>query len=461
MRSIALFLLAFSLSILYVTFSTKSLAITDYGLLKYKYNESSYSTSTDDIFFEEEDFDNNIWPPLRHVLCGKGTPNLKLARTLFRLARMEVFDENDPTIVNRTFSNANGNGGPTRTLSTFFAGDWGASIIYGGHANNINPSNFTTLYVRIWKCGNDQIRSMERTLSTTLASKGNKQKLTGTYLSDITLWHGLDTSAYTSNNPKESSSDDSPIVPPCIYTVIRDPISHFLSGYNEAETRILGYDLKVFSGGMRKYAWAPYLTAVPYSNSSESLRRLRFSEYVKDLLREDETLSRHYMYSHSFSMSRILSILSRFNVTLTGYIPTLQNITSTWPNFISSTCPGAPSIDMIPQMGTKGQHKSSKDTTQLYKAAKDVWAEAGPIARSLCMIHAYDYACWENLPDGIPNLCKDVYEKYAEQIITYGSQNYYNYDDSATIIRSKTNPTCKKQTGSTGKATLCIRIKDI
>jgi len=389
----------------------------------------SNSNSTDRLKKGEyTNFHNKVWPSLRHVLCGRGSPNLMLSRTLFRLARSEVFQENDPTIANKDFRNVHGK--PSSTLSAFFVGDFGTSI----YRDASNPS-LTTVYVKIWKCGNNQIRWMEKKM-------WSKRK--GTYVPKMGLSHALGQYLYTRNttdgtyiyNPFINETNMTVvrratinnIDPPCIYTVIRDPITHFLSGYNEVEVRILGEYNNGTSEYNTKNNFAPYHFAVPYSDSSALIRRRRFSAFVEDLLREDEAFSKHYQYSHFFSMSRILPVLSSYNLSLTGYIPTLENLTSTWPAFISSNCPGAPSIDKIPKMTIQGQHRSSKDRLKMYKAAKDVWEEGGKHARSLCIIHAYDYACWKDLTEGIPNLCIEVFEKHERQIIKYGSENYYSYD---------------------------------
>jgi hypothetical protein len=388
---------------------------------KYKYNNNNNN---------EDDFHSKVWPSLRHVLCGKGSTNLMLSRTLFTLAREEVFQEK---FVNKTFRNNDGGGGPTNTLTNFFVGDFGASIYH----RDITSPNLTTVYARIWKCGNNQIRWMEKKLWLKKQRQHN-----GTYIPEMPLWQALGNYLYTKNETDgtytynstqamtNTNTNTNNIAPPCIYTVIRDPISHFLSGFNEVEVRILGeYNNGTSEYNMKNEHLAPYHTAVPYSNSSATIRRRRFSAFVEDLLREEEAFSKHYVYSHFFSMSRILPVLAKYNLSLTGYIPTLENITSTWPAFISSTCPGAPPIDQIPKMTIQGQHRSSKDRLQLYKAAKDVWEEDGPIARSLCILHAFDYACYENLPDGIPDLCIEVYKKHAQRIIEYGSNHYYSYDD--------------------------------
>jgi len=101
-------------------------------------------------------------------------------------------------------------------------------------------------------------------------------------------------------------------------------------------------------------------------------------------------------------MSRVLVSLKQYGQKLTGYIPDLANLTSIWPDFMSSRCPQFLDRDSIPTMRVDGQHDSSKDRLGLYRAAKDVWAEGDPISRSLCLVHAFDYACFDDLPGGIP-----------------------------------------------------------
>lgn len=95
---------------------------------------------------------------------------------------------------------------------------------------------------------------------------------------------------------------------------------------------------------------------------------------------------------------------------LTGYLPSLRNLTQAWPAFLKETCPELP--DDMPEMGLAGQHESSEDRLGLYRAAKSVWEEGGPTARALCAIHAFDYACFDH-SDGVPDLCQDVFESKA------------------------------------------------
>eukprot|EP00536_Pseudo-nitzschia_multiseries_P012339 jgi/Psemu1/290219/fgenesh1_pg.467_\ len=301
----------------------------------------------------------------------------------------------------------------------FLAGDWGTSIFHG---TNNQGGRFITLYVRIFKCGNNQIRWMEKKLF---------HHYNGTYVSRGTsLVDALTSYVYTYNRrdgTHKYNFADTP--PPCIYTAIRDPISHFLSGYNELEFRQLS-EYKNSSEFPADDTRAPYHLDVPYSSTDPRLRKKRFVAFVRDVLLEEKVLSSHRVYSHFYPMSRILHVLTTYNATLTSYIPTLSNITTTWPEFVASTCPGAPPLNEYPRMTKQGQHTSSKDQLGLYEAAKEVWSEGGPIARSLCLLHAYDYACFEDLPDGVPDLCRQVFRDYREQLVRKGKQKYYGMSSS-------------------------------
>jgi len=164
---------------------------------------------------------------------------------------------------------------------------------------------------------------------------------------------------------------------------------------------------------------APYHRAFPYSKNSTVLRKKRFLAFVEDLLLENKILGSHYVYLHFYPMSRILRVLRKYNTNLTGYINGLESLTSTWPDFMVSTCGGElgfPSRERLPvEMKVAGQHDSSNDPLGLYQAAKDVWAEQGPIARALCLLYAFDYACFPKLP--IPALCRSVYRDHSNTIV--------------------------------------------
>jgi len=243
----------------------------------------------------------------------------------------------------------------------------------------------------MFKCANNQIRAMLKQINNHTGSNFVQLK-------HQTLVKHLE------HYPKRLPA-------PCIFTAIRDPISHFLSGYNEIEYRFEPY-YNHTKGRMPPFGKLPRETA--------DERRIRFQTFVEELL-----LGQYQyqigLYWHVFSMSRILGFLQKHNATLTGYLPQLSNLTSTLPVFLSETCPNMyPVENMTAAVKTAGQHNSSQDPLGTYQAAKDVWMEAGPTARALCLLHAFDYACYPDLPDGIPPLCQYMYEKHAEEIIRVG-----------------------------------------
>ena len=110
-------------------------------------------------------------------------------------------------------------------------------------------------------------------------------------------------------------------------------------------------------------------------------------------------------------MSRgcILGGLADHNLTLTDYLPSLSNFTTVWPAFVRKTCPGLSNNLFETPMQIGGQHTSSNDPLGTYAAAKSVWKDQGHIAKALCILHAFDYACFDKISNSIPPLCLEVY----------------------------------------------------
>lgn len=368
-------------------------------------NDSHTANKSTDNFYA------SVWPPLQKALCGEGAPNLQIASELFRLARDDVFLINNhdkdssyaPTQPLEAFNTTElrrsiEEGKPSATADQFFRGNWAISALDGNHTHRDgNLTRFRTRYVRIWKAGNNQIRYLEKSLAEHLG--------TVNHLKEVRM-----SRKYFFRATEEE-------IEPCIYTVVRDPIEHFLSGYNEIEWR-----------ESERHTWpsAPYHTATPYNKTNPKVLRDRFRAFVENLLVEDGSFLVNSVYSHPFSMSRVLASLAMMGRTLDGYLPDLSNLLENWAKFLIKTCPGVPPLDAFPKAKLDGQHRSSQDPRGTYKASREVWAEGGPVARALCLLSAPDYACFDLLP-GIPKFCQTVYRTHAGVITKYGREHYTKY----------------------------------
>jgi hypothetical protein len=255
------------------------------------------------------------------------------------------------------------------------------------------------------------------------------------------------------NKKNSNSKSKSKIIPsiPCIFTVIRDPIEHFLSGYNEVEYRIhyqkLGNSTIKFPPYHYNIPWYPLnnISLLNNNNSNseseesdiaafEQNNIKRFQLFIENLLQENINFSIQNAHKHYFSISMILFPIAAYKYKLTGYIPDIKNILHTLPKFIIQKCGNGngqsqsngdgqqeqeqrqqPLIteDELPDF-KKTIHPSSSDPTGMYKASKHVFYDKSTnnkYARALCIIHAIDYSCWNDLPNGIPTLCKEVYSR--------------------------------------------------
>jgi hypothetical protein len=248
----------------------------------------------------------------------------------------------------------------------------------------LSPKKELLTYLRIFKAGNNQITGF---LNDFFKKQGGQVE---------------DRIKYQAVASKRALANAT-----CAITAIRDPISHFLSGYNEVEFR-----------NKKGPPAAPYTRFVHGS-------KLRFEQFVADFLggvvtgeNEGRTPVQNLKFqtpeidewAHLYSMVGVLTQLALSGGKLVSYLPTISNLTNDFPKFLYNTCPGLPESLLDPKvMEVHGQHESSKDPSGTYNAAKAVWMDGGPMARALCAMHAMDYACWDQLPDGIPNLCKDVF----------------------------------------------------
>jgi hypothetical protein len=316
---------------------------------------------------------DKVWPKIKQSLCPDMAPNTSFTDALFSLARDEI--------ALRQWN-----------ATDTFLEDFYRRIPYGTGFVYKSPENKTFVYMAVWKAAHETVREW-----------GNRRikPLAGTY--------SLPHKAELQNILKKTEN-------PCIVTAIRDPISHFLSGYNEIDTRVLEGEYTSKHARMRN---APKALFHRYHYGSKQ----RFEQFVADILSQPYTLGWNDFDLveplHFYSMSGILWLLSISGAKMTSFLPSIQNLNEEWPKFAYNACP-----DTIPENVTEpfhvvSSHSSSKDKFGIYKAAKDVWSEGGPTARAICVLQAMDYACWDDLPDGIPSLCRDVFssKNFMERIL--------------------------------------------
>ena len=185
-----------------------------------------------------DSFRSNEWPKLQKALCGKGHPDPKrlndLSILFFNLARMEVV--HDETILRQD-----------KIANLFYNQDaWGTFVYYDDHASSDANPSFQSVYMRAWKCGNNQIFTMTRQMFV------ESKRYNGTF--QVLTLEGTDTALKKVGLLGKATS---PMISPCIYTTVRDPILHFLSGYNEVEFRTLEKEQPFFEHV------APYHKDVP------------------------------------------------------------------------------------------------------------------------------------------------------------------------------------------------------
>lgn len=226
-----------------------------------------------------------IWPQIQDAICPILRPKMGLGRTFFHLARLEAKIPVD-----------GGWQGPTLS-GKFFTGHFDKEVIA-----SMPASNHVLRYVPIWKCANNQIKE---------------------YLGSV---------FNTSNAAKPPGSTVA-----CVVTVVRDPIEHFLSGYNEIEYR--WSRMRATPEWEREVRNLSHWTELPGTTT-------RFASFLTDIL--DPLQANKFLYfeyAHVFAMSRVLAMTPR----ITAYLPSLANLTHQRPQFLQQNCPGFPtSLVQVP-----------------------------------------------------------------------------------------------------------------
>jgi hypothetical protein len=342
----------------------------------------------------QDDFHQVLWPLLRQRLCPSRVPDVSLGPLLFELGRIEfglapnasaTSDSYPDTILRNR----------KKTAGFFYDGGFGFAMFLDGY-----DTDNSVFYAPIWKCANDQIHSYLHRLFNRMAdgTLRDKNSLSTGHSNDTYLEYlkikdlefmfyeeleraaangtdGNDDYDTNENNHNDNSYftfNHTSRAKPCVFAVLRDPISHFLSGYNEVEYRLItgeGGAPEVSSSGenghdknkQQNIKLASY-TKIPYDASPEK-REERFVTFVKNLLKEHPSFAAFEYYKHFASMSRILSTLSRFDL-LPGegalksnskgsistapalssssslwFLPTIENLTESFPRFLAERCP--------------------------------------------------------------------------------------------------------------------------
>ncbi|CAJ1962899.1 unnamed protein product [Cylindrotheca closterium] len=329
----------------------------------------------------------------------------KYANHLFHLAQMEILAANmsqsSTTHMNCTeLIKQNKKAGGLEFAVRFFE-----HTTYWKTYSHLDPGEEDIFsFLSIWKCANNQLRSF---LEQIFPGEDFKQQV---------RFKDRHEKFPEANNNKQGHG-----LSECILAVIRDPIAHFLSGYNEIEYRIRSKEPR-----------RPVAQKWPFGGQPEGSIE-RFEQFVADLLTcpigkklpgiINAGAIRKLELEHLYSMTGVLRLLDKDDsVTRSNrnfhYLPSLKNLNETWGPFVVSSCPRSFSnttktkLLTTPMITESGKHESSGDPHGTYKSAKLVWKHGGPTAKALCAIHLMDYACWQDLPDGVPRLCMDLYVDY-------------------------------------------------
>ncbi len=311
---------------------------------------------------------NHQWPQMQDILCPAGKPNTTFSPTLFALARTQLGITPEDFMQTKKDQHSIPQEHSERELIyRFFDGQFQDACVY-------TRGDDTIAYIPVWKAANMAIRAW---MTNSLAVQGAVED--------------IKTAALFNNTASIPVRK-----PTCVVTAIRDPISHFLSGYNEVEFRRPQIEDRHI---------LPRYYGMPFNNSEQ--RHNRFVQFVLDLVVEDSKGLHGGPFGHVFSMTRILTELNSVGGFLSGYLPSIDHLSTEFPSFVKETCHLNEDLPAIHE--GLGKHLSSQDPDGFYEAAKSVWKEQGEVARALCALHAIDYACWKNLPHGVPLLCQEVY----------------------------------------------------
>eukprot|EP00986_Skeletonema_menzelii_P005043 scaffold1778_cov135-Skeletonema_menzelii.AAC.12 len=371
-----------------VTASSGDVAADDIGVAQ------SSSTKNNATLFEEK------WNQIKQMSCPKQIPNPSIWPVLYEQARIELgFDME--TIPNTPKD--------LDFITNFF------TFCNGGVGYTSSDEEHHLVYLKIWKAANDHIR---KNIGRVVARKKD-------------VWEFEIPMNVYGNKNRDYSGLWSPIPlskrnQTCVVTAVRDPVEHFLSAYNEIEFRSTDSFLR--SHGVKDHK-KQQLYYERYENGSDA----RFERYVSEFIfgaSSTGLFPSRPVYSnifHAFSQTGVLWLLKQ-QKDLTGvnsprlvaYLPSIYNVSATFPNLIKTNCPGF-ELEFGRPFSKKFDHPSQKDQNGFYAAAKRVWSKQGATSRALCALHLMDYACFDLIP--IPDLCQDVFSdaSFNDRLLTQPS----------------------------------------
>lgn len=256
--------------------------------------------------------------------------------------------------------------------------------------------NTIAVYQAHWKCANNQVADYMRAWI-----KESRPPLPAAGGQDRGSHEEVD--AFLANSTKREGGGRRLAV--CAFGVLRDPVSHFLSGYNEIEYRIKN----TRRGALPLQR--PGFQRVPGGSAA------RFEAFVKGLLQgewaEKKLYSKTMMYHHVSLMSGVLTTgpaasgirrwMSEYGAP-PAHFAMVETVMEDVPVILQSKCQLPPHA--VPPMELRGQHNSSTDPHGHYRAAKEAVAAGGPVVDALCILHAMDYACFPQLL--VPVMCRRV-----------------------------------------------------
>lgn len=284
-------------------------------------------------------------------LCPDGKPQLQHASSLYRLSQRLA---GVPEGTEQSMRDA---------VLKFFAHSSG-----GRHLRL--PGGSVISYVRVLKGGNNQIGCYMDLLRTQINASLVRS----------------DGEAFREDLRKST----------CIFTFVRDPMSHFISGYNEHQFKLHRSKQKLEGMKRHRFKRGNYLD---YDKGSAS----RFSKFIEHILSPDDFLrmaSIDGTVRHSYLMSGVLHEVDQASVLPSLVYGNLSKLATELPDILATSC--TLSRTVLPEVPNCGQHLSSEDPHGTYKAARSTLHIGSSMTQSLCILLAIDYACFpQYLPSSI------------------------------------------------------------